>query len=157
MKNYLLEGGCKQGQSLEQGLTLCTDGILIDIGDGKLTLDKSGTLSVSSVVAENIKTKELTIDTSDENAKTVGEAKIASGQTQVTIFTTAIKPEAKIFVTPTSATGGKSLYVSAKSEFEGFTVKIDPASPTPTAIVFDWLIVNADSQVSQGTDSSETN
>ena len=124
-----------------------TCGILVDIGAGKLTLDKSGTLKVASVVAENIKTEELTIDTADENAKTIGEAKIASGQSQVTIFTTAIKPEAKILITPTTPTGGKTLYVAQKSEFEGFTVKVDGGT-TSSTITFDWFIVNT-SQISQ--------
>jgi len=157
LQNDGLAGCFKQGQSLEQGLTLCTDGILVDIGAGAVTIDREGNLEITgTLTAQNIKTKELTIDTSDENAKTVGEAQIGQGQTQVTIFTTAIKPEAKIFVTPTSQTGGKTLYVSAKSEFEGFTVKVDGGQAQGT-ITFDWLIVNADSQVSQGTDSSETN
>ncbi|KKU95326.1 MAG: Hemagluttinin family protein [Candidatus Gottesmanbacteria bacterium GW2011_GWA1_48_13] len=134
-----------------------TCGILVDIGAGTVTIDREGNLKITgTLTANNVKTKELTIDTSDENAKTIGEAKIASGQSQVTIFTTAIKPDAKIFITPTSSVQGRSLYVAAKSEFEGFTVRIDSGS-AQGAITFDWFIVNSDKQVSAGSDAPAAN
>ncbi len=123
-------------------------GILVDIGQGAITIDKNGNLQTKgTITAQNIETKEITIDASDVNAKTVGSAIIGSGQQSITIFTTAIKPNAKVLLTPTGPTGGKALYVATKSDFEGFTVSVD-GSIAISSIQFDWLIVNT-KQISQ--------
>ena len=151
LQNDSLAGCPEKGLSLSvsQGQSLCKKGLLVDIGTGAVTIDKEGNLKITgTLTAQNVKTKELTIDTSDENAKSVGSSQIPANQKQVTIFTTALKPDAKIFITPTSPLQGLTLYISAKSEFEGFTVKVDGGTISAT-VTFDWFIVNADNQVSQ--------
>ncbi|MEK7581360.1 MAG: hypothetical protein AAB512_03685 [Patescibacteria group bacterium] len=115
---------------------------LLDVGNSKLTFDKGGNLTITgTLVANNVQTKEITVDTTDENAKSAGTATLAIGKNQVTIFTTLVKPNAKILITPTTPTGGKQLYVATKSEFEGFTVALD-GTYAANKIEFDWLIVN---------------
>ncbi len=119
---------------------------LLDIGAGAITIDKNGNLlTKGTITAQNIQTKEITVDTADVNAKSAGSATLATGKNQVTIFTTLVKPNAKILITPTTPTGGKQLYVATKSEFEGFTVALDQAVAT-NKIEFDWLIVNTSLQ-----------
>lgn len=129
-------------------------GILVDIGAGAVTIDKQGNIRTQGELSSSkLTTKELVIDTSDVNAKTVGSATIGSGQQSITIFTTAIKPNAKVLLTPTGPTGGKALYVATKSDFEGFTVTIDGGTSKGN-ISFDWLIVNT-KQLSSNTTSNE--
>ena len=116
--------------------------ILVDVGNGNFTFDKLGNLTVrGQLLAESIQTKELTIDSSNPNYMTVGTGQIENGKTSVTVFTTAIKPNAKILITPQGPTGGKNLYVQNKTGFKGFTVSLD--SPTSVGTIkFDWLIIN---------------
>ncbi len=117
-------------------------GILVDIAKGKFAFDKGGNLAVvGQLSAKSVATKELVIDTSDPNYQTIGTGQIASGKTAVTIFTSAIKPNAKVLITPQGPTGGKSLFIQGKADFEGFTVALDSATNLGT-ITFDWLIVN---------------
>lgn len=118
------------------------NGLLVDVGNGKFTFDRAGNMTlVGQLKADSLETKELIVDSSDPNFQTVGSSQITSGKTRVTIFTTAIKPNAKVLITPQGSTGGKSLFVQGKADFEGFTVALD--SPTNSSIIsFDWLIVN---------------
>jgi len=127
-----------------QNDTLAGDelGILVDIGAGKATLDNQGNLRLEGTLkASNVETNQLTIDVSEENSQTVGTASINSGTNEITIFTTALQPNAKVLITPLGPTGGKSVYVSEKVEFEGFTVSLE-GDPAANNISFDWLIVN---------------
>jgi len=117
------------------------NGILLDVGGGKVTLDKLGNLVlVGTITAKNIETKQITVNTST-SSPTVGSAAIASGLQSITINTSAVKPGVKILVTATTPTGGKSLYVSGKTDFSGFTVTLD-GGYAENNITFDWLIIS---------------
>ncbi|MCR4307149.1 MAG: hypothetical protein NUV80_01155, partial [Candidatus Berkelbacteria bacterium] len=119
-----------------------TSSVLVDIGSGKAVFDKLGNLKLDGeLTANNINTKRLTINTSDEFAKTVGSGSIKPGQSSTTVFTTSVDPNAKILVTATSPLGQRSLFVATKSDYEGFTVTLSGESATSN-INFDWLIVN---------------
>ena len=128
----------------------CASGTLVDIGGGKATIDNQGNLKLKgTLTASNVETKQLTIDVSDENSQTAGTASIDSGTNEVTIFTTALQPSARVLVTPLVPTRGRTVYVSEKIEFEGFTVSIENG-PTTNPIEFDWLIINT-KELSQNT------
>ncbi|OGD97389.1 hypothetical protein A3F02_01610, partial [Candidatus Curtissbacteria bacterium RIFCSPHIGHO2_12_FULL_38_9b] len=120
----------------------CQAGLLVDIGSGAATIDKDGNLILKgSITAQRLTTNELEIETSQENNQTVGTASLIKGQSTITIETRALKPGAKVLVTPTTSTSGKSLYVAQKIEFEGFTVTLDGGT-AQSDIQFDWLIIN---------------
>jgi len=121
---------------------------LLDVGDGAAVFDKQGNLRIAgTLTAEKVETKQLVVNTDEGSAKTVGSAQLANGQRQITIFTSAVRPEAKILITPTTPTQGRTLYIAQKSDFEGFTVALDGSAAAST-IRFDWLIINTN-QVSQ--------
>ena len=120
----------------------CANGVLVDIGGGKLTVDKNGNLVTGGqLAAGSLKTKEIIVHTDEGSAQTVGSASIASGSAQTTISTRALKPNAKVIITLTSPSQGKVIFVSEKNEFEGFTVSVENGPPSST-ITFDWLIIN---------------
>lgn len=107
----------------------------VDFLNGKVKIDTSGNV----VVKESITAKKYVIDTTSENDKTLGSATITPGQTQVTVSTTSISSESKVFVTATSQTQ-KTLVVSGKQSGSGFTVSVDSAPSSD--LNFDWFIVD---------------
>ena len=115
---------------------------LVDIGAGKVTIDRNGNLKITGeLTAKRLTTNEIAIDTSNENSQTVGSATIKAGLQSLVIETAAIKPDAKILLTATTPTFGRTLYVAQKTDFEGFTVAVDGLAPA-SSIAFDWFIVN---------------
>ncbi|OGD88073.1 hypothetical protein A3D04_04975 [Candidatus Curtissbacteria bacterium RIFCSPHIGHO2_02_FULL_40_16b] len=121
----------------------CQDGILVDIGGGKFTFDKSGNLNVeNTLVARSIQAEDIIINTADESSKLAGKSLIPSGQSQITILTTAVKPDAIVLITPVGQTYGQTLYIYSVQDFEGFTVAIENG-PAQNDINFNWLIINS--------------
>jgi hypothetical protein len=122
--------------------SFCANGVLVDIGNGKITIDNLGNLTTrGQLAADSLKTKEIIVYTDEGSAQTVGSAQIPQNEQQVTIVTQALKPNAKVIITLTSPTHGKTIYVSQKIEFEGFTVAIENGQ-AESNISFDWLIIN---------------
>ncbi len=147
LQNDGLAGGCdqqdQQGETLgsTQGLSLC--GLLVDIGSGKAIFDRDGNLKIlGSLEAKNVEVEEVTINIKEAGTSTVGSTSIEPGTTRLTIATTAIRPGAKVLITPTGPTSGKVIYVSTKNDFEGFTVAVENG-PARNRIDFDWLIINS--------------
>ena len=114
----------------------CLNGILLDIGDGKFTFDDRGNI----VASGNIEAKGLVLSQSTSNSS-VGSSQIPAGTSSITIETSALKPDAKVLVTATGPTGGKSLFLASKQDYENFTVSIENG-PAPQNINFDWLVIN---------------
>ncbi|MDO8498935.1 MAG: hypothetical protein Q7S44_04065, partial [bacterium] len=106
----------------------------IDLFNGLVIIDTKG-----KVTAQTVTTKKLEIDNSDILSASLGSAKISAYNLAVTISTTAITQNSKIFLTPTSPTGGQSLIVSKKNPGAGFVVSLDKAYSKD--ITFDWFIV----------------
>ena len=70
----------------------------------------------------------------------MGSSVIRAGETSIEIETTAVTEKSRIFVTPTTKTGNRSLIVSQKSAETGFTVTLE--TPYSQDIKFDWWIVD---------------
>ena len=102
----------------------------INILNGKVTIDKNG----------NLKVMKLSVDTSESSSSSIGSATLQSGTTFLDVSTTSVTQNSKVFVTPTSETGGQVIIVKAKTTGKGFRVIIE--KPYTSNITFDWLIIN---------------
>ncbi len=102
----------------------------VNILNGKFTIDKNG----------DVKILKLNIDDSDSSSSSIGGGKITAGSTFVTVETTSVTSKSRIFVTPTSETGGEVLIVKYKNAGSGFTVTIQNSQTSD--ITFDWWVVN---------------
>lgn len=99
----------------------------VNILNGKFTIDKNG----------DVKILKLNID---EDESSIGGGTIQSGSTFVDISSTVVTSKSRIFVTPTSETGGQSLIVRSKTSGKGFRVIIE--KPYASNISFDWWVIN---------------
>jgi hypothetical protein len=116
--------------------------ILLDVGSGALVVDRDGNVIVKGIVtAEKVEAKQFVV-TTGSTKQAAGSATIAAGQVSITIPTGAVEPGAKILVTASTPTGGKSLYVSGRQDLVGFTVTLDGGAATGN-INFDWLIIGS--------------
>ncbi|MEX0621938.1 MAG: hypothetical protein WD187_03020 [Candidatus Woykebacteria bacterium] len=86
-----------------------------------------------------------------KEAKTAGEASFQTNETEVLIRSDKVTEDSLINLTPTTKTGGVSLYVKEKKPGEGFVVALernsgdlpDQATASATqAIKFTWFILN---------------
>lgn len=102
----------------------------INILSGKVTIDRDG----------NLKAQKLTIENSAPESKTLGNGVLPAGNNSVTIPTTAVSPNSKIFVTPGSDTD-KPLIV--KNRVEGVSFDVTLTSSYNSDISFDWWIVDS--------------
>ena len=127
----------------------CANGILVNIGASKVTIDNQGNLVTSGkLTASSVQTKKLIVYTDEGSAQTVGTSAISSGSSNQRILTAALEPKAKILITPRTPTGGRTIYISGSVDFEGFTVSLENG-PATGEIKFDWLIVNTASNTSE--------
>lgn len=111
---------------LDSSITSLSD-IKFNLPAGKVEIDRNG----------NLKIQKLLID---ENSDSIGSTTLQSGATFVDISTSAVTQNSKIFITPTSETGGQSLIVKSKTAGRGFRVIIEKSYSSN--ITFDWLVIN---------------
>ncbi len=144
------------GKVLINGDFLIT-GTLFAQGIDTQTATVSGTLAVgSSTIASNsARFAELTTDgliiasgndyqatisgQTNSNA-TIGTAIILSGTNEISITNNKITPSTLIYITPTSDTGGRVLFVKSKTANLGFTVGITGDTNTPNISFNYWLV-----------------
>ena len=108
----------------------------IDFFDTGIVFTPDGSIiAQGDVKAATVTTDELIIANS-----TLGSATLHANQTSIDIETTKVKETSRIFITPTTSTLGKTLFVESKEASSSFTVEID--SPASEDIKFDWFIVN---------------
>jgi len=114
----------------------------IDILDGAIVIDNQGNI---------VSTKELTvrklnigIDPMDSVIATpsasIGEGILKKNTLTVTIPTTSVTENSKVFVTPRTSTGGQSLIIDEIIPGESFSVRIEQTYLQN--IKFDWWIVD---------------
>jgi hypothetical protein len=126
---------------------------LVSFFNGQVTIDQQGIiLSSEKVAAPEVTTNKLTITTAPVATSSaailkasvlgasIGKDSIKSGTSKVTIQTTAVSANSRIFVTPTSATD-KPLAVTSLNPGQGFDVTI--TSSASSDIEFNWWIVDS--------------
>lgn len=101
--------------------------IKFNLPNGKVVIDQNGNLNIQKL---NI----------DEENSSIGGGLIQSGSTSVFVNSPAVTSKSRIFVTPTSETGGQSLIVKTKTAGKGFTVIIEKSYSSN--ITFDWWVIN---------------
>ncbi len=72
---------------------------------------------------------------------TIGIATIAAGTTEISILNTKITPTTLVYVTPTSDTQGRVLFVKSKTDGVGFTVSLDGNAKNKNDIAFNYWLV----------------
>ena len=119
----------------------------VDLFDGAIVLDPDGSVNIEgTLVADKVEAGSYAIK---ETSELVGSATLVTGETEVVILNANVQDGSKIFVTPTTTTGGQTLIVSQKTTGESFIVSIENAIETD--ITFDWWILD----VSQDTTPPE--
>ncbi|MDO8715891.1 MAG: hypothetical protein Q7J73_03665 [Dehalococcoidales bacterium] len=109
-------------------------GVLVDIGAGKVTIDKDGNVKIAGDITAN----SLTLAAS----KTAGSGKVLAGQGTVVVQTPAVDTNSKVIVTFTSDYVPATRYaVVEKSIGSGFRVSLD--APVAADSSFDWIIIGA--------------
>ncbi|MEK7595446.1 MAG: hypothetical protein AAB443_02570, partial [Patescibacteria group bacterium] len=109
----------------------------IEIFNGSIKLSSSGTVLADKIETKNIVTEKVAI----KGSSTLGTALIKAGDTFVEIETSAITPNSKIFVTPTTETD-KTLFI--KSREEGIKFGVGIKSSSNEDLKFDWWIIAND-------------
>ncbi len=112
--------------------------------DGKVVINPLGEMTVEKitageVAAAKVKASEYQVVAGSEVS---GNTQILSGQTEITILTSKVKANSKVFVTANGDLGGRSLYVSDKVEGVSFKVKLNQALSSD--VNFDWFILNSE-------------
>lgn len=107
----------------------------IQLMAGKVVIDTSGNLTVQ----KEITAKKYNVDTTDENAASIGKGTIKIGETEVIIKSSSVTSKSNIFLTPTIETD-QPLAVVEKIDGKSFKVKI--VKEAEEDIGFNWWIVN---------------
>jgi hypothetical protein len=117
-------------------LKIQSDGINgIDILNGKIVIEPNGNMKVDGTVT----VKKLNVDTEEVASASLGEAILPVGDTKVTINTTSVTEDSKIFVTPKTKS---SLPLSVTGQENGTSFTVELALPADKDIKFNWWIIN---------------
>ena len=110
----------------------------LDFFNGKVTITPDGTFNIAGdLTADKIQANEFSLTGMSD---VIGSSILPAGETSITIENFGVTENAKIFVTPTSPTGGQALVVSNKSEGSSFTVSVN--APYTSNITFDWWVLD---------------
>jgi hypothetical protein len=102
--------------------------------NGKVVISPEGKLTVSGEIeAESVSVK--------KSGETIGTSAIKQGTKNVTVETTKVTANSKIFVTATSDNKGQALFISERKDGESFVVAV--SSEAEIDITFDWWLVEA--------------
>jgi hypothetical protein len=156
----VLGASCHNESTLYTNTELCSAQTLylqkglsgnIDLFDGKVVISPDGTMAVNGTIKANtVVADEYQVK---ETSQLVGSGLLVLGQTQVTIYNTAIKEGSKVFVTATSSTNGQSLIVTQKVAGVSFNVALD--HPVTADVTFDYWILNVEEASSAATPTNE--
>ncbi len=102
--------------------------------------DGSTRLQHLAINAEDAGSDQENEDQSEELNSSSGTAILKSGKNIFTIRTTQVRPNSLVYLTATSSTGNKMLYVSVQTD-GSFTVAIDGLAHTQD-INFNWWVIN---------------
>ncbi len=107
----------------------------IDIFNGKVTIDRDGTLKAEKVEAKTIQTEQINLLT----GKTSGSGKLQAGKFEVPVFNNLVTSHSRVIITPTSRT---SLTLSVTDKIEGAGFVVGTAVPVTQDVNFDYIIIN---------------
>ena len=107
----------------------------VEIMAGKVLIDKKGNLTVQ----EEVTAKKFNIDTSNNDALSIGEGQIQKGQKEVLIKTNSVTDKSKIFLTPKTELG---VPVSVVEQKDGEYFKVSIKEEADSDISFNWWVVN---------------
>ena len=114
----------------------------VDLFDGAIVLEPDGSVNIEgTLAADKVEAGSYAIK---ETSELVGSSTLAAGDTEIVIENTNVQEDSKVFITPTTSTGGQTLIVSQKTEGESFTVSIETAIEND--ITFDWWILDVSSE-----------
>jgi hypothetical protein len=122
--------------------------IIVATEEGDVTI--TGIMTTDTLVAEDVQTKKLTIDdnvtTTDENeeeinAASVGTATIPANETEITVQTTAITEDSRVFVTVRGDQAVDVTLTVTDVEKGACTVRIPEAKKDD--VIFDWFVVRS--------------
>ena len=134
--NGLNDDGFAEINTVAGPLKLQSHGLFgLDILNGKVTIAENGNMKVDGEVT----LKKLNIDTTDVASASLGTATIISGQSAVTVTTTAVTAKSRIFVTPITKYT-EPLSIGTQTAGDSFTVELP--SPATKNVKFNWWIVN---------------
>ena len=97
----------------------------VNFFNGKVSINKEGQLASESLALGN---------------QSLGEAIIPEGQTEITINSSIITPDSRIFLTPISPVLG-NLYLGETTPGQSFRVKL--STPNLSDVKFNWIIVQS--------------
>jgi hypothetical protein len=124
----------------------------INIMGNNIQIDTEGNISLTGNldVDGTTKASRISTDNLSLNQENAGSSIITKNEKSTTIYSTNLHQTSLIYITPTSPTGNKSLFVSEKvSCIEGDSDNCEPRfvvsiiEPFENDINFNWLIVNS--------------
>ena len=103
--------------------------------NGRVIIDTDGNIKTSG----EITAKKINIDETNKETASIGEGLLQQGDTKVTVKTTAVTENSRIFVTPKTLLA-YPLVVTSTKKGESFTVSVKKSEDTD--VKFSWWIVN---------------
>jgi hypothetical protein len=98
----------------------------VDFFNGQVVIDKTGKLTAQKIALPT---------------EVLGEAIIPANTLEIPVFTAAITNKSKVFLTPSSSTGGQAIILGEIVPGTGFVAKLDHTFEAN--IKFNWLIMDS--------------
>ncbi len=132
------------GNVLAQGLTSETATVSGTLAVGSSSISTGSAnfaqLTTSGLIIASGNDPMATISGQTNTNTTIGEATIAPSTGGISIINSKVTPTTLIYITPTSDTEGRVLYVKSKTEGVGFTVGITGNANNPQVSFNYWLV-----------------
>ena len=132
------------GNVLAQGLTSETATVsgTLAIGSSSISTESANfaQLTTGGLIIASGNDPLATISGQTNSNTTIGEATITAGTGGISILNNKVTPTTLIYITPTSDTEGRVLYVKSKTEGVGFTVGITGNVNNPEISFNYWLV-----------------
>lgn len=107
----------------------------LDIMNGRVKIDTRGNI----VVKGSVTVDKVNVSEESEADKSIGEAVIPAGETEIVINTTAVTSNSRIFVTAKSEI---LMPLSVHEKIDGTSFKVRIKQPEAQDVAFDWWVVN---------------
>ncbi|HOX96669.1 MAG TPA: site-specific integrase [Candidatus Woesebacteria bacterium] len=133
------------GTIFAQGLDTKTASVSGSLAVGSSTIASQSAnfaqLTTNGLVIASGNDPLATVSGQTNSNATIGTSTIIAGTTEISILNTKVTPTTLIYVTPTSDTKGKVLYVKSKTDGIGFTVSLAGTGNNGYDISFNYWLV----------------